>query len=68
MTLPNATEATTLANILSSADLALAVNTAYLAIPSPTQAQAIAQVDKLTRECSGIIRILRGQWGASEGI
>lgn len=39
---------------------ALTANATFLAIASPTNAQAIAQVQKLTRECSALIRLLIG--------
>lgn len=46
---------------------ALAANDTYRAIASPTNAQVIAQVDKLTRECSGIIRLLLSQLDTTAG-
>lgn len=44
--------------IRSRAQNALTANATYLAIVSPTNAQVAAQVNLLTKECSGIIRLL----------
>lgn len=40
---------------------ALATNATFLAIVSPTQGQAVAQVQALTRQVDGIIRLLLDQ-------
>jgi hypothetical protein len=47
--------------ILDKAGLALTSNAAFLALGAPTTAQAITQVQRLTRECNGLIRLLLGQ-------
>lgn len=39
---------------------ALAANNTYLGIASPTNAQVVTQVGRLTQECSGMIRLLLG--------
>jgi len=46
---------------MDKAALALTVNAAFLALPTPTQAQAVTQVQRLTRECNGLIRLLLSQ-------
>lgn len=39
------------------ARVALGWNDDYLAIETPTQLQVVQQVERLTRECSGVIRL-----------
>jgi hypothetical protein len=56
---PTVTEANA-ATIAANAQAALAVNDTYLAIVSPTAGQVATQVSRLTRECTGIIRLLLG--------
>lgn len=46
--------------LFTRAQTALTNNAAYLAIPSPTQAQAGAQVQSLTRQVDGLIRLALG--------
>ena len=47
---------------------AIANNAAFLAIPTPTQAQTVAQVQLLTRECTAIMRLLVNQLDTTDGI
>ena len=47
--------------IRAKAAAAIGVNATYLALASPTNAQVSAQVKALTRECTGLIRLLLGQ-------
>lgn len=52
------------AQILANAQAALAANVNYLAIATPTTAQAVAQVGALTRQINGVIRTLLGAYDA----
>lgn len=44
--------------VVTSAQQALIANDAFLALSAPTNAQVLAQVQRLTRQCDGIIRVL----------
>lgn len=44
--------------LVARANTAIAQNATYLALPSPSAAQVTAQVDRLTRECSALLRLM----------
>lgn len=46
---------------------ALTVNTTWLAIPTPTAGQIAAQVTRLTKETSALIRVALGQLDTDDG-
>lgn len=62
-TSPWRVELTLLTNALS----AIQNNVTFLAIPSPTQAQALAQVQALTRQIDAIIRVFLGAYDSTSG-
>lgn len=46
---------------------AIATNLTFLANGSPTNAQVVAQVRALTRECTALVRLLVGQFDTTDG-
>ena len=53
--------------LIAKADNALAANIAFLANASPTNADIVAQVRLLTRECQALIRMALGQLDTTDG-
>lgn len=47
---------------------AFQANNDFLAIASPTTAQAVAQVKLLTRECNGILKMIFGIYDSTSGM
>lgn len=55
------------ATLRDRAQQALAANTTYLTLATPTAAQTTTQVQRLTRECSALIRLLLNQHDTTDG-
>lgn len=55
------TQANNAQTLRDRASQALVANATYLALATPTAAQTTAQVQRLTKECSALIRLLIGQ-------
>lgn len=62
-----ATSATNEAALLAKAKTALTNNATFLAIASPTNAQAVAQVQALTRQVNALIRLVGRNLLSTEG-
>jgi hypothetical protein len=54
-------------DLQQKATQATAANVAFLANATPTNADIVAQVRRLTRECNGLIRLLLGQLDTTDG-
>lgn len=55
------------ASLRTKASNAIAANDAFLAIASPTNAQVVAHVQRLTRENTALIRLVIGQLDSTNG-
>lgn len=55
------------ATLKQRAQTALTANTTFLALASPTNAQTLAQVQLLTKECNGLIRLALGLLDSTAG-
>jgi hypothetical protein len=53
--------------LLQKARNALANNAAFLAIPSPTNAQAVAQVQALSKQMDAVVRVVAGLFDSTSG-
>lgn len=60
-------EETNAASLRDRAAQALAANAAFLALASPTNAQVLAQVQRLTKECSALIRLGQNLLDTTDG-
>lgn len=58
---------TTRGSLRSKAVTALDTNATYLALPTPTTAQAVAQVGALTRQVNALIRLVADQFDTTTG-
>ena len=55
------------AAVAAKGPAAIANNQTFLALPTPTNAQTLAQVDALTRQTNAVIRLLLGLLDVTDG-
>jgi hypothetical protein len=64
---PRPVAETNAATLQQQATAAITANITYLAITTPTNAQIATQVNRLTRECTALIRLLLNQTDDTSG-
>ena len=64
---PESPSVTVERELVGRAQRALASNAGYLELAPPTQVQVRQQVDLLTRQCSGVIRLLLRRFDSTSG-
>ena len=64
---PLLTAQTNAADLTAKAQAAIAANATFLALASPTNPQVLAQVQRLTRECSALIKLLLNDLNDTSG-
>ena len=66
MTIPDSPQDIIRGSLTAKAIAAIAANNAYIALASPTAGQTTAQVQRLSKECNALIRVLLGQLDADD--
>lgn len=64
---PQSPEQSNRADLVNKAQQALTANATYLALASPSTAQNTAQIQRLTREASALIRLLTEAFDTTAG-
>lgn len=65
--LPLTGERAVAADLRAKASAALSANDTFLALAAPSNAQTLTQVQRLTRECDALIRLVIGQLDSTTG-